>query len=178
MGRTFGTGGKREARRRGACRALASLVGLTGVFLPFAGSAHAHPARMGIDVDQGVYASEVGAPYAFTGRFGTGYQFEKLQLGMFVAAAFMNPKWEPGAGASVSFVAFPLLESYTGVRVAFEGTYLPRHEWRATGGLVLDLDGFRGGVSGGYDSFHRSALVLTTFGFDLPQVTDLLAATF
>ncbi len=48
--------------------------------------------------------------------------------------------------------------------------------FQARCGLAADVEIFHLGVLAGYDSFHDSAIFLTTLAFDIPSIAKFIAA--
>jgi len=136
--------------------------------------AGAEPHRLAIDVDQGALVEKSPVLYAFGGKLVPAYVYKRAQLALSLGVYFADAKWTGGVGLAPSFVLFPEVTPYTGLRVTGEATYFSTQEWRAVGGLVIDLDSVHLGEVAGYDSYYKSAIVLTTLGFDLPQVFRFL----
>jgi len=168
---TVGRGGMNPIVRS----ALALSLGLAGSFV--SSEARAQVAgRLALDVQQGVYAGPPGAPFTFSGELVPALDIGRLRLGVDVGAVLENPKWALVAGFQPSLVLVPVLTSSTGLRLVADGQYVTQQKsWRATGGLVVDLESVHFGVVSGYDSLHDAALILSTVGVDLPTFFGFLA---
>lgn len=125
--------------------------------------------RVDLDVNQGVFV-ERDSPYAADFKLAPALlDFRRFRLQIpTVGVSKVSPKWDLSISAAPSFVLVPMFTPYTGLRVVAEISYFLRNEWRATGGLVIDADSLHVGEIAGYDGLHRSAILLTTLGVDLP----------
>lgn len=156
--------------RNGRRRALGCLTLLTATLaVP---SANAQQFRLAVDVEQGVLLPK---SYALNGIAVPGVDFARLRLAVDIGAAFENPKWSVIAGVRPSVVVWAPVTKETGLRLVTDLSYLSVGAWRWTGGFSVDLDSFHIGFVGGYDSFHDSALFLTTIGADIPTIVAFFA---
>jgi hypothetical protein len=130
-------------------------------------TARAEPFRLGANVEQGVFYP---GSYAFNGTLVPGFDYGRLQLAATAGAALGNPDWTFVVGFRPSFVIIAPVTTYTGLRLVTDVSYLTQKSYRWTGGLAVDLESFQLGVLAGYDSFHDSAVVLTSLSFDLPSI--------
>lgn len=132
--------------------------------------AHAEPLRLALDVEQGVLTAARPAPYAFAVKLAPGVDMGPFRLSATLGAAFTNPRWDAAFGLAPSLVLWSPVTSNTGLRLVAEASFLTRGDWRATGGLVVDLDSFHIGPIAGYDSLSDSPVIMLTLGADLIQV--------
>lgn len=126
---------------------------------------------LAVGMDQGVFLPR---SYAFDATVLPGVDEGPFRLAASAGAAFANPDWAFSAGGRFSVVVWAPATPSTGLRLATDWNYLTLKSWRGTGGFVVDLDSVRVGARAGYDSFHRSAVILTSIEFDIPTVVSFL----